>query len=130
MIVGMAVLLVCQLIGEAVVRGLGLPLPGPVLGLAILVAVAAIERRRRGDDGFVAAEAPLGRVADGLIAALALLFVPAGVGVVQHLDLIGRNGVAIGTALVVSTLLTLVVTVGTYRGLRRLLGDADPEARS
>lgn len=127
MIKGVAILLFCQLAGEAVVRGLGLPLPGPVLGLVFLVAIAALHQRRHGTDELVAPTSPIGRVADGLIGSLALLFVPAGVGVVQHLDLVGRNGVAIGVALVGSTLLTLLATVGTYRGIRRWLGETEPE---
>jgi putative effector of murein hydrolase LrgA (UPF0299 family) len=127
MIAGLAVLLICQLAGEAVARGLGLPLPGPVLGLVFLVGVAAMSARWRGDDRLVAPESPVGRVADGLIGALALLFVPAGVGVVQHLDLLARNGTAIGVALVVSTLAALIATVGTYRLVRRAMGTSDTE---
>ena len=39
-----------------------------------------------------------------------LLFVPAGVGVMLHFQLLGDDWLPIGVALVVSTLLTLVVT--------------------
>lgn len=127
MIKGLAILLFCQLAGEAVVRAAGLPVPGPVLGLAFLVAIAALHHRRHGTDELVAPTSPVGRVADGLIASLALLFVPAGVGVVQHLDLVGRNGLAIGVSLVASTLLALLATVATYRGIRRWMGEAETE---
>jgi len=37
MLASLSLILLCQLIGEAVVRGLGLPLPGPVLGLLLLL---------------------------------------------------------------------------------------------
>ena len=37
MLASLGLILLCQLIGEAVVRGLGLPLPGPVLGLLLLL---------------------------------------------------------------------------------------------
>ena len=130
MVAGFAILLVCQLLGEVTVRGLGLPLPGPVVGLVLLVAGLAAARRYRGDDRAVAETAPLGRVADGLLAALALLFVPAGVGVVQYLGLIGAEGVAIVVALVVSTLLTLAATAAAFLAIRRLIGAADEEAGS
>jgi putative effector of murein hydrolase LrgA (UPF0299 family) len=130
MVAGFAILLLCQLLGEVTVRGLGLPLPGPVVGLVLLVAGLAVARHLSGDDRAVAETTALGRVADGLLAALALLFVPAGVGVVQYLGLIGTEGVAIVVALVVSTLLTLVATVATFLAIRRLIGAPDEEAGS
>jgi putative effector of murein hydrolase LrgA (UPF0299 family) len=55
------------------------------------------------------------RVADGLISHLALLFVPAAVGIVQHGRRLSEEGVAILVSLVISTLLTLVVTVLVFR---------------
>lgn len=130
MIAGFAMLLVCQLIGEVTVRGLGLPVPGPVVGLLLLVVFAAVMRRVTGEDGLVDPAAPLGRVADGILSILALLFVPAGVGVVQYLGLIGEHAVAIGVALVASTVITLLVTVGTFLAIRRLIGVSDEEAGS
>ena len=55
---------------------------------------------------------------------LSLLFVPAAVGVVQQAGLIAANWLAIAAALVVSTLLTLVVTVYTFRIVaRRIAGE-------
>jgi putative effector of murein hydrolase LrgA (UPF0299 family) len=120
MIRGFAVLLLCQLVGEAVSHLLALPVPGPVLGLALLVAgLAAWHRFDRFADRTLQAS-PVGQVADGLLGALALLFVPAGVGVVQYGGLIGAYGVALGLALVVSTFATLVATVGTFLLVKRL----------
>jgi holin-like protein len=57
----------------------------------------------------------------GLLAHLSLLFVPAGVGVVQKLDLISEYGVAVITILAVSVVITLLVTVGTFLLASRLL---------
>ncbi len=42
------------------------------------------------------------------------MFVPAGVGVVQYLDLLARNGLALGLSLVASTVLTLLATVKVF----------------
>ena len=39
MLESFTLLLVCQIVGEAVVRGAGLPLPGPVLGMLLLFVV-------------------------------------------------------------------------------------------
>ena len=52
----------------------------------------------------------LSSTADGLLAHLSLLFVPAGVGVMLHFSLLGDDWAAITLALVVSTVLTIVVT--------------------
>ena len=38
MIHGFALLLVCQLIGEIAVQALSLPLPGPLVGMLLLLA--------------------------------------------------------------------------------------------
>jgi putative effector of murein hydrolase LrgA (UPF0299 family) len=112
MINGFALLLLCQLAGEAVSRGLGLPVPGPVLGLVLLFAgLLAVGRMR---PAAPAGDGEVGRVADGLLQNLALLFVPAGVGVIKHLGVFAAHGVAIAVALIGSTALTLLVTVFTF----------------
>ena len=121
MIPGFAILLGLQLAGEIAARGLGLPVPGPVLGMAFLVAGLAAWSLAGGPDP-LHADAPLERAADGLLGSLAVLFVPAGVGVVQYLDLIAAEGTAIVVTLVASTLITLVVTVATFRLVKRLTG--------
>jgi putative effector of murein hydrolase LrgA (UPF0299 family) len=127
MIRGFAVLLLCQLVGEAVSRSLGWPVPGPVLGLALLVAGLAAWHRFYPFGDRTLQTSAVGQVADGLLSALALLFVPAGVGVVQYLGLIGAYGVALGLALVVSTVATLLATVGTFLLVKRLCArDAGP----
>lgn len=129
MIGGFTFLLACQLAGEAVSRGLSLPVPGPVLGLTfLLLGLAILTRFGRWDRARLDASG-VARVSDGLLGSLALLFVPAGIGVVQHLDLIGSHGVAIAAALVGSTLATLVVTVATFLGVKRLTARRDGARR-
>jgi putative effector of murein hydrolase LrgA (UPF0299 family) len=115
-----AILLTCQLAGEAITRGLELSLPGPVLGLLILVAVLFAAERWRLVDASTIDETWLGKVSNGLIATLGILFVPAGVGVIQEGGLLGKYGAALAAALLVSTLLTLVVTVWVFVGVSRL----------
>jgi putative effector of murein hydrolase LrgA (UPF0299 family) len=115
MIANIALLLVCQLIGEVTARAFALPLPGPVLGLALLFALLLMR------PALAARVAP---AANGILAHLSLLFVPAGVGVVAHLELLGADGPALLAALLGSTLVTLAVTAGVFVALRRLLGSA------
>jgi putative effector of murein hydrolase LrgA (UPF0299 family) len=82
-LVALSVLLVCQLVGEAVVRLASLPIPGPVAGMILLLLLMLV--RVRLPDA-------MGETADGLLRHLSLLFVPAGVGVIQHLDRLGADG--------------------------------------
>jgi putative effector of murein hydrolase LrgA (UPF0299 family) len=112
MIGGLALLLLCQLVGEVISWGLGLPVPGPVLGLLVLFAgLLAAERLQKPGTIVDGAVAP---VAEGLLRNLALLFVPAGVGVIRHLDVLAAHGLGIALALLGSTALTLVVTVFVF----------------
>src|SRR3712207_4246553 len=125
MIRSLAILLLCQLVGEAVSRGLGLPVPGPVLGLVILFIGLQIVPQR-GVTAERVDETEIGRTANGLLQALALLFVPAGAGVVQHLGLLGEHGVALFLALVGSTVMTLVVTVFVFEAVGRWMKRGEP----
>jgi putative effector of murein hydrolase LrgA (UPF0299 family) len=114
MIASLSLILLCQLVGEAIVRGLGLPLPAPVIGLMLLLLLLLAR-----DWTDLLARGPLKNqqleaTAKGMLAHLSLLFVPAGVGVVQQLDLVAAHGIAIVAVLAGSVLITLLVTVATF----------------
>ena len=121
MIGALTLLLACQLAGEIVTRGLGLPIPGPVLGLAFLAAGLWIDAHRSGAPDDAVENTQIGRLAAVLLANLGLLFVPAGVGVVEQLPVLGDYGVAIVISLVVSTMMTLLVTVAVFLLAKRLV---------
>lgn len=106
---GLTVLLLCQALGEAAARLFALPLPGPVIGLALLLPLLA----------WRALHAPVEAAAAPLLAHLSLLFVPVGVGVVVHLPLLGAQGGRIALVLVVSTVLGMVATALVLRALLR-----------
>jgi holin-like protein len=121
MIASLSLILLCQLVGEIIVRGIGVPVPGPVIG-AVLLLLLLLARDRFA----ILARGPLqeGGVENtsrGLLANLSLLFVPAGVGVVQKLDLLAEHGIAIMLILAVSVVVTLLATVVTFRVASRLL---------
>src|ERR1700722_4705745 len=107
MVRGFFLLALCQLVGEVLARGLGLPAPGPVIGLALLTLGLAAGRRWRPMSDDELAESDVGRAATGLLGSLSLLFVPAGVGVVQYLGLLSEHWVALAASLVVSTIASL-----------------------
>ena len=101
MLVGLCILLTCQLLGELIILLLGLPVPGPVVGMLLLFTGLVFY-----------GEVPesLRLPAEGLIRYLALLFVPAGVGLIQHLELVQQEWLALLLTLIASTFLTLLVT--------------------
>ena len=121
MIASLSLILLCQLAGEVFVRGLGLPMPGPVVGLLLLLLLllardrfAALARGPLHQDG-------VENASRGLLAHLSLLFVPAGVGVVQKLDLVAEHGIAVAVVLAISVVVTLLVTVSTFLVASRLM---------
>lgn len=113
MLEGFAILLLFQLIGELITRLSGIPVPGPVLGMALLLfAVLLLKKVPKG----------VRTASEGLLRYLPLLFVPAGVGLINHGLLLKQDIWVISITLVVSTALTLLVTVLVLQGLKKLWG--------
>src|SRR5512147_652979 len=101
MLQALATLLVFQTVGEVASYALALPIPGPVLGMALLLAFLLLNER---------AVAALRPTCVELLKHLSLLFVPAGVGVMLHIARIANEWLPILVALVGSTALAIVVT--------------------
>lgn len=97
----LTVIFCCQLLGELLATALHLPVPGPVCGMAILFVGLLIKGSIPSD---------LAAVAGALLNNLSLLFIPAGVGVMLHAALLGRDWLPISAALIGSTVLTIAVT--------------------
>ena len=106
---GLALLLLLQAAGEAITHALAVPLPGPVLGLVLLLGCLHFEWVRE----------PVSAAAEVLLANLSLLFVPVGVGVITHLDLVSRFGIALLVIIVVSTWLGMATTALVMRAMTR-----------
>jgi holin-like protein len=116
MIPALATLLVAQLIGEALVRTLAVPVPGPVVGMAGLLLALVLR------PVWLAALKP---TAATLLQHLSLLFVPAGVGVMLHLQRLGQEALAIGVALVLSTWIGLASAALTMAWLMKRVAPPD-----
>ncbi len=101
MVRGFAVLLVFQLVGEVLSRTLSLPVPGPVIGMVLLLVVLEVRAPEHGS---------LRSVSGQLLGTLSLLFVPAGVGIVQHLHRLATEWRALSVSIVLSTAATLAGT--------------------
>ncbi|MEO8102943.1 MAG: CidA/LrgA family protein [Betaproteobacteria bacterium] len=106
MIRGLIILLSFQGAGEIVSRLFSLPVPGPVIGLVLLLTFLI----RRGK-----VDAPIDTVASVLVKNLGLLFVPAAVGVVLFLPQLKANFWAISVALTVSVMATIAVSAAILR---------------
>jgi len=108
MIQGLVQLFIFQALGELVSK-FALPfIPGPVLGLVLLLAYLSVR-------GHVPAAIDL--VGGSILQHLGLLFIPASVGVVLYLPVLQANAWAISAALVVSVLATVAVTAGLLKVL-------------
>jgi holin-like protein len=103
-----ATLLVFQTIGEVMSYALRLPVPGPVIGMVLMLLYLRLRPR--------SLEA-MRQTSLGLLQHLSLLFVPAGVGVMAHWHRLAAEGVAIVVAIIVSTVLALAATALTVRAL-------------
>ena len=116
MIPALCIILSFQLIGEVATRGLGLPLPGPVLGLMLLVISCSLRPSLAG---------LLRPVTTTILGNLSLFFVPAGVGVVAHLGEFRENGLAIALAVMVSTALAIAAGALVFKAVARWTGEAE-----
>lgn len=118
MLNAITILLLFQLAGEVLSQMLKLPIPGPVVGMALLFvglsAPSALAQRLR-------------ETAQVVLQHLSLLFVPAGVGVMLHARRVADEWLAISVALVLSTVLAIAVTALTINLLGRVVGVHDSE---
>ena len=112
---GMAWLLLLQLAGEALARLLGLPFPGPVVGMLLLVPALRWPLVRE----------PVQTAAHFLLSHLSLLFVPVGVGVITHLALLRDYGLKLMLVIALSTWAGMAVTALLTRALMRGLPAKD-----
>lgn len=112
----LTLLLSCQLLGEIAAQMAGLPVPGPVLGLMLLFVGLTVRNRSAPE---------VERHADNLLGYLSLLFVPAGVGVVQYLSLLTDEWLPVTASLVGSAVVGIGATGLTMTLLTRASSRAE-----
>lgn len=119
MLYALTALIAFQLLGELLVQCLGLPLPGALAGMLLLLAALLMLGR---------VPQALEQVADGLLRNMMLLFIPAIAGVMLHFDRIAREWLPFLAACVAGAAITLVVTAWTLRRLlHKTTSQASPE---
>ena len=112
MLSSIALILAFQVAGEIISRATGIPVPGPVIGMILMLLAFFVK------DDLIDRIRPTGGV---LLTNLSLLFVPAGVGVIRYTDLFLREGLAIGAVLVLSTIIAMLVTAYTIIFVEKLV---------
>ncbi|MEN9771960.1 MAG: hypothetical protein RJA58_603 [Pseudomonadota bacterium] len=106
MIKGLVQLLLFQGLGEVISKLLGLPIPGPVVGLILLLATLLIRNKLDPD---------LDMVASGFTQNLGLLFIPAAVGVVMFIPQLAEYGLTIAAILIISVGLSVAASAITFK---------------
>ena len=102
---GLALLLLMQSAGEALSHFLQLPVPGPVVGMVLLLLALR----------WAPVQQAIAPAAGFLLTHLSLLFVPVGVGVMTHLALLGTHGLGLVVVIVLSTWIGMAVTALVLR---------------
>ncbi|TXM70964.1 CidA/LrgA family protein [Methylobacterium sp. WL120] len=124
MIASLTLILLAQLLGEGLARSAGLPVPGPVLGMALMLGFLVLRDRRSLRLARILpkplTDGTLETTARGLLSNLSLMFVPAGAGIVGRLDVVQAQGLRLAVVVVVSTAAALVATVLVFLWVARL----------
>jgi holin-like protein len=109
MLQGVFIIFLFQLIGEMVQKYFGLTIPGPVIGLLLLLlALLLLEKRfNRIRDRF---EKGLDVTSSTLLGHLPLLFVPIGVGVVMHISALEGHLLAVLGVIFIGTVSSIGVS--------------------
>ena len=98
-----------QLIGELVQKVLELNIPGPVIGLILLLSILLLSKKY---DYIVIQNLKINLInsAENLVNYIPLFFLPVGVGVVMHLSFLEGSLVKVLFIIVFGTLVTLALT--------------------
>ena len=95
-----------QLLGEAIQKFFEINIPGPVIGLILLLLVFIFFIKNAST--FRKIKKEISETSHQIINYLSLLFVPIGVGVVMHINYLGDNLFKILAIIIIGTLSTLV----------------------
>ena len=121
MLQGIFIIFLFQLIGETLQKFFELTIPGPVIGLVLLLLALLLLHRRRGAGTRI--EKNLDSSSEALLRHLPLLFVPIGVGVVMHISALQGHLLAVLCVLFVGTVASIGFTALVMQKLQRA-GDA------
>ena len=108
MLRGLFIIFFYQLLGEAIQKFFEINIPGPVIGLILLLLTFIFFSKKFTQSNKIIKE--ISAISHQIINYLSLLFVPIGVGVVMHINYLGDNLFTIFSIIIIGTLATLVFT--------------------
>ena len=113
-----------QLVGEMVQKYFALTIPGPVIGLVLLLSALLILGRNK--TAFkLKLEKGLTTTSEYLLSHLPLLFVPIGVGVVMHVSFLEDQLLKVLLVIFVGTILTVGFTAFVMEKIQNLVTRSD-----
>lgn len=112
MLNAITLILFFQVVGEIISRATGLPVPGPVLGMILMLMAFFLK------DNLIGIIRPTSGV---LLTNLSLLFVPAGVGIMRQGHRFMTEGIGIFAVIILSTIISMIVTAYTIELAQKFL---------
>ena len=120
MLRGFFIILLFQLIGEVLQKFFNLVIPGPVIGL-ILLLFSLIYLKKIKSKKILNVKQDVMSTGNAITSYLSLLFVPIGVGVVMHISYLEQNLYQVLGVIVLGTVLTVGVTAKLMEVLNQIL---------
>ncbi len=111
MIYAIAALFVCQLLGEVIVQLVGLPLPGPLVGMVLLFSGLVLHGR---------VPEKLNSTVGKLLRHMMLFFIPLVAGVMMHAERMASEWLPFMAACIVGAAVTLILTALTFAWMLKL----------
>lgn len=109
MLTAIFTILVLQLIGEVLQKYFDLAIPGPVIGLMLMLLTLMMMNSKKLNI-LASLRTEIINTSEKLLGYLSLLFVPIGVGVVMHLQLLEMQLLRILVVIILGTLSTMIFT--------------------
>ena len=109
MLTAIFTILVLQLIGEVLQKYFDLAIPGPVIGLMLMLLTLMMMNSKK-LNMLASLRTEIINTSEKLLGYLSLLFVPIGVGVVMHLQLLEMQLLRILVVIILGTMSTMIFT--------------------
>ena len=113
------IILLYQLVGETIQKFFNIIIPGPVIGLVLLL-ITFIFIKKFKDKKVLQIKKDVIKTGNIIVSHLSLLFIPIGVGVVMHISYLGENLFQVFAVIVIGTLLTVAFTAKIMKLLNKI----------
>jgi|TARA_B110000305_G_C19433541_1_gene637564 holin-like protein len=118
LLVAIFIIFILQLTGEALQKYFDLAIPGPVVGLMLMLCTLMITKSKT-HPSIISLRTSIINTSEQLLSYLSLLFVPIGVGVIMHLQLLEAQLLRILVVIVVGTICTMIFTSAVFAKINK-----------